>query len=105
MYLQTRRVAIVTNLMYGCHAYRRLFTTVGLAAGVSAGFDAPIGSLMLAMEDMSSFWSRRLACQTFFGAIISILTTKLINTAYTGFQATMTFGKLNAEVEYNCSHM
>ncbi|ELT90362.1 hypothetical protein CAPTEDRAFT_205671 [Capitella teleta] len=76
---------------------RRSFTTVGLAAGVSSGFDAPIGSLMLAMEDMSSFWCRRLATQTFFGAIIAILTAKLLNTALNGFTSVMDFGLLSIE--------
>jgi chloride channel 7 len=69
-----------------------------LAAGVSSGFDAPIGSLMLAMEDMSSFWSRGLALKTFFGAIIAILTEKLFNTAFDGFKSVRDFGLLNAEV-------
>ena len=75
-----------------------MFTTVGLAAGVASGFDAPVGSLMIAMEDMSSFWSRRLAWQTFFGAIIATLTTQLFDTAYSGFEAVRTFGPLSASV-------
>ena len=40
--------------------FRRTFTTAGVAAGVAAGFNAPIGGLMFAMEDLSTFWSKKL---------------------------------------------
>ena len=65
---------------------RRSFTTAGVAAGVAAAFNAPIGGLLFAMEDLSSFWSRRLSWQTFFCAGIAAATAKLLASAFVGFE-------------------
>ena len=71
---------------------RREFTTAGVAAGVAAGFNAPVGGLLFAMEDLSSFWGKRIAWQTFFCATVATATAQLFNTAFTGFQYSGRFG-------------
>ena len=77
---------------------RRSFTTAGIAAGVAAGFNAPIGGLLYAMEDLSSFWSRRLCWQTFFCSGVAAATANVFNTAFHGFIFQGTFGLLKKVV-------
>jgi len=84
---------------------KRQFTTNGVAAGVSAGFNAPIGGLLFAMEDLSSFWSKGLSWQTFFCCIVSTITAQLINQAFVGFIYQGSFGGLfmNLVEQYACT--
>ena len=42
---------------------RRNFISAGAAAGISSAFGAPVGGLLFAMEEMSSFWSMELSWQ------------------------------------------
>ena len=53
---------------------RRNFLTAGAGAGVSAAFGAPVGGLLFAMEEVSSFWNDKLSWQTFFCCMISAFT-------------------------------
>jgi H+/Cl- antiporter ClcA len=73
---------------------RREFTTVGLASGVAAGFNSPIGGLLFAMEDLASFWTKSLTWLAFTCCVISVIVANLFNSAYTGFRQTATFGLL-----------
>ncbi|ELT90364.1 hypothetical protein CAPTEDRAFT_205673 [Capitella teleta] len=77
---------------------RREFTTAGVAAGVAAGFNAPVGGLLFAMEDLSSFWGKRLSWQTFFTAIVATATAQLFNTALIGFEYQSRFGLFSLSV-------
>ena len=77
---------------------RRSFTTAGVAAGVAAAFNAPIGGLLFAMEDLSSFWSRRLSWQTFFCAGIAAATAKLLLSSFSGFEFEGSFGLYSQNV-------
>jgi H+/Cl- antiporter ClcA len=79
---------------------RREFTTAGVAGGVSAGFNAPIGGLLFAMEDLSSFWTKASSWQTFFCCVIATIVAELINTAFSGFiyQTGVQFGTLTESV-------
>lgn len=43
--------------------HKRDFVTAGVAAGVAAAFDAPIGGLLFSFEDVSSFWQANLGWQ------------------------------------------
>ncbi|ESN93765.1 hypothetical protein HELRODRAFT_88226 [Helobdella robusta] len=70
----------------------RMFTTDGVAAGVSAGFHSPIGGLLFAMEDLSSFWSKRLSWQTFFCSVVATSVAQMFNTAFSYFKITRPFG-------------
>lgn len=45
---------------------RRNFISAGSAAGVASAFGAPVGGLLFAMEEVSSFWSMKLSWQVFF---------------------------------------
>jgi len=43
--------------------HRRDFVTAGVAAGITSAFHAPIGGLLFAMEEVSSFWHMELGMQ------------------------------------------
>ena len=77
---------------------RREFTTAGVAAGVSAGFHAPIGGLLFAMEDLSSFWTKTLSWQTFFCCVIAGVASQVFNIAFAGFDFQGQFGAFNVQV-------
>jgi chloride channel 7 len=78
--------------------FRREFTTAGVAAGVAAGFNAPVGGLLFAMEDLSSFWGRRIAWQTFICATTATAFAQLLNKSFKSFQYQGSFGRLETSV-------
>ena len=82
---------------------RRTFITAGVAAGVAAAFNAPIGGLLFAMEDLTSFWSKRISWQTFFCAGIAAITTDMLNTGFTAFSYQGSFGMLSLAVSSKLS--
>ncbi len=63
-----------------------------MAAGVAAAFNAPVGGLLFAMEDLSSFWSKRLSWQVFFCSVVAVAIAGLFNTAFNGFNFNGFFG-------------
>lgn len=74
--------------------------TAGVAAGVAAGFTAPIGGLFFAIEDLSSFWSNRIAWQTFFGCGVATIVASLFNYAFSGFVYKGPFGLFSSIVSF-----
>ncbi|XP_046549442.1 chloride channel protein B-like [Haliotis rubra] len=76
---------------------RRNFISAGAAAGVSSAFGAPVGGLLFAMEEVSSFWTTALSWQIFFCCMISTFTTDLFNSAFQGFSYTGDFGEFKLE--------
>lgn len=69
-----------------------LVHSAGAAAGVASAFNAPVGGLLFVLEEISSFWSHRLAWETFFCCMLSTITTELINNSFQAFRFTGQFG-------------
>lgn len=61
---------------------RRNFISAGAAAGVAAAFKAPVGGLLFVLEEISSFWTHKLAWQTFFCCGVATFTTQAFNSVY-----------------------
>ena len=57
---------------------RRNFISAGAAAGIASAFGAPVGGLLFAMEEVSSFWKNKLSFQENF------LTTQIKYKYYDG---------------------
>ena len=53
--------------------HKRDFVTAGVAAGVAAAFDAPLGGLLFAFEEVASFWHSHLGWQVFFCCTVAVL--------------------------------
>ena len=54
----------------------RDFVALGAAAGVASAFDAPIGGVLFAIEEVSTHWSSKLTWLAFFGALVAALSTQ-----------------------------
>lgn len=59
-------------------ANKRDYVTYGSAAGIAGAFRAPIGGILLALEEGSSFWSTNTTFRAFICAAITQLTMGLI---------------------------
>ncbi len=64
--------ANVTNHVF---SHRRNFISAGAGAGVASAFGAPVGGLLFAMEEVSSFWNMKLSWQIFFCTMVATFTT------------------------------
>ncbi|PRP78444.1 chloride channel protein [Planoprotostelium fungivorum] len=77
---------------------QRDFISSGAAAGIAAAFGAPIGGVLFALEETSSFWSRELTWRTFFGTMVASFTVNLLfmsfvnSTNYVNDYGLLTFG-------------
>ena len=71
---------------------RRNFISAGAAAGVASAFGAPVGGLLFAMEEVSSFWKNKLSWQVFFCCMVATFTTDLLNSSFHGFKYKGDFG-------------
>ncbi|PRP75375.1 hypothetical protein PROFUN_15787, partial [Planoprotostelium fungivorum] len=57
---------------------QRDFISSGAAAGVAAAFGAPVGGVLFAIEETSSFWSRELTWRTLFGCTVAALMVNMV---------------------------
>lgn len=80
---------------------RRNFISAGAAAGVASAFGAPVGGLLFVLEEISSFWSHKLAWETFFCCMISTITTELISNSFEAFEFTGQFGLFTNDRSYS----
>jgi len=80
---------------------RRNFISAGCAAGVASAFGAPVGGLLFVLEEISSFWSHKLAWQIFFCTALATLTTTLISNSFEAFEFTGTFGLFSNKHSYS----
>ena len=71
---------------------RRNFISAGAAAGIASAFGAPVGGLLFAMEEVSSFWNLKLSWQVLFCSMVSAFTTDLLNSSFKNFQYSGDFG-------------
>ena len=74
--------------------HQRKFITAGAAAGIASAFSAPIGGLLFAMEEVTSFWDMSLGWRVFFCCMISSVVCNLLNSSINGFRYTDGFGLL-----------
>lgn len=77
--------------------YRRNFTTAGAAAGVAAAFGAPVGGLLFAMEEVSSFWTMKLGWMIFFCCMLATFTADIVNSSLDAFRLKRIFGLFEPE--------
>lgn len=62
----------------------RDFVSMGAAAGVASAFDAPIGGVLFALEEVSTHWSTKLTWLAFFSALVAALTTSSLKASVNG---------------------
>ncbi|EFJ51659.1 hypothetical protein VOLCADRAFT_56749, partial [Volvox carteri f. nagariensis] len=97
-----------TTLGFNTNMFRRFrnpkdkrdFVTAGVSVGVAAAFNAPIGGLLFAFEEVASFWQQRLGWQVFYACMCATLTLNLSRSVGKALQGKGTFGWFDKEVAF-----
>ena len=58
---------------------RRDLVTAGAATGIAVGFNAPIGGIIFAFEQVSTWWRNELTWKTFFACAIGVIILRMFN--------------------------
>eukprot|EP01117_Protostelium_nocturnum_P016619 TRINITY_DN6623_c0_g1_i1.p1 TRINITY_DN6623_c0_g1~~TRINITY_DN6623_c0_g1_i1.p1 ORF type:complete len:804 (-),score=233.35 TRINITY_DN6623_c0_g1_i1:12-2423(-) len=72
---------------------QRDFISSGAAAGVAAAFGAPVGGVLFAIEETSTFWSRELTWRTLFGCLTATMMVNIVGKS--GITVTVGNGLIN----------
>lgn len=97
-----------TTLGFSTNAFRRFrnpkdkrdFVTAGVASGVAVAFNAPIGGLLFAFEEVASFWQHSLGWQIFFACMCAALTLNLLRSAGRALLHSGVFGWFDEDVVF-----
>jgi len=74
----------------------------GAAAGVASATNTPIGGLLFALDDLSSFWTKTSTFQTFYCCVFAAITSSLFSVAFSGYEYRYQFGALRFSVRFIC---
>ena len=72
--LSRLRVRPMPRLLLGLPSRQRTWIGMGCAAGVAAAFNAPLGGILYAFEEVCSHWSASLTWRSFFCVVIAAYT-------------------------------
>jgi chloride channel 7 len=74
----------------------RDFVSAGASSGVSAAFKSPIGGLLFGLEEVSSWWTKRLTLMVLFSCVVASFTVFMFDSAYNGWEVSgIPFGTLD----------